>query len=987
MRSKTTVLFISATVALAAGFYWVNYIGRRDSLEEERSEYENEREEEEREKSSKAHVEDRLRYDFEMLKDPATGKLPLGIFEAERAFARTLPEKEGSDASKPMVLNNYIPAGPNNIGGRTRAVAYDLRYNGTSNRVIISGCVSGGIMRSVDGGNSWSLVTPQNDIHTFTALAQDPRPGFQDTWYAGGGEFTGNSASDIGAFYLAYGIWKSTDNGASWTKLTLAVTDLNGNTLGSGTLEAFDHPFDLVQRIQVNPVNGDVYIAGHRRLVRSTTGGSSFNVVFSSNQIPNSLNGQMDVVITNTGMILLAVNGGHPDPGARGVWYSTTGNAGSFTRIAGGQTVGVDSVTGWRANAPGTQGRRIIMALAPSNNAIAYVFYQNGLSGDGATPKPEADMFRLDISGTSFTWTNRSANMPDFPGGNLSGSDPLSVQGGYDMVVAVHPTNPDMVFVGGTNLYRSTDGFASTANTAWINGYQSNFTYGQYPNGHADQHNLAFSPANPNVAIAANDGGVQETADITATTVSWTPSRSYQTLQCYNVAIDPGVGRNNFASGAQDNGVRFRDKTGVLGTAPADSNNHRLLFSADGAYVGISLDNAGFQYVYESIQYGRLYRARLSNPLGATQEITPAGLTPSSSTSSNQFGEFVTNLRLEADNSDNLYYVNFNRLFRTKSASNVTPTGWTELTGVSSTVSPSNPSGQTSISIRGIGFTRGPYTSNNALYFGTNNGRIFRLDNPRDALPSSLPAEITPNGMSGNVQDIAVNPNNDNEIIAVISNYGVVSIWWTGNAKAVVPAWKNAEGNLTLPSARSCAIVVKKDAANVPVTEYYVGTSVGLYSTTDLATVLGNSQAPVWQREGGSVLNYAVVVSLAYRPADNVLLLGTHGNGLYYTTIGSPNFIPPNGNSVPVITNDTRFIKAVYPTVSAGAINFERGSLNGIKTINVELYDLAGRRISATVRGYSNGTVDLGPLSKGAYILAIYSEDRKYRHVQKLIRQ
>jgi hypothetical protein len=83
--------------------------------------------------------------------------------------------------------------------------------------------------------------------------------------------------------------------------------------------------------------------------------------------------------------------------------------------------------------------------------------------------------------------------------------------------------------------------------------------------------------------------------------------------------------------------------------------------------------------------------------------------------------------------------------------------------------------------------------------------------------------------MSGlNIQDIAVNPNNDNEIIAVVTNYGrtvganlnnVTNILWTNDAKSASPTWKVAEGNLTgnntsgYISARSCMITVKKDGS------------------------------------------------------------------------------------------------------------------------------------------------------------------------------
>jgi hypothetical protein len=37
--------------------------------------------------------------------------------------------------------------------------------------------------------------------------------------------------------------------------------------------------------------------------------------------------------------------------------------------------------------------------------------------------------------------------------------------------------------------------------------------------------------------------------------------------------------------------------------------------------------------------------------------------------------------------------------------------------------------------------------------------------------------------------------------------------------------------------------------------------------------------------------------------------------------------------------------------------------------------------------GYSNGSIDISKLAKGAYILNITSEDKKYRHVQKIIKQ
>lgn len=975
-----TKFYLFALAVLTAGGVLI-YKNHPSFENEERKQWEEN--EEEKENRSASYIDARYKYELDMLKDPATGKIPEGIFEKELEFAKTLPVK--SSSSREMDLNNYIPAGPNNIGGRTRAVAYDKRYDGSSNKVIISGCVSGGVMRSTDGGNTWARATFDSGqySHNLTALAQDPRPGFQDTWYAGTGEFVGNTASDIGASFLGYGLWKSTDNGITWTKLSAGSTN---------DPRKFDHPMDFIYNLAVNPVNGDLYVASWAVLWKSSDGGSSFKNVFqnvATGNSANSLTGQMHVVVSNAGRVYLAVNGGATDITKRGVWFSDTGESGTWTRVAGGSTLGADSVAGWRGNSYKTtqtnpviyESKRILITLAPSNNNVGYVYYENGLSSDAPSYNAEADLYRFDVSGTSFTWSNRSANMPDF-GGKKSGSDPLTVQGGYDMEVAVKPDDPNTVFIGGTNLYRSTDGFATTGNTAWIAGYKDNTSYSAYPNSHADIHRLAFAPNDVNRAICADDGGIQESTNINAATVSWRMLPNYQTLQIYNVAMDPTAGQNNFASGSQDNGVRFRDKTGILGTAPADSNNHVLLFSADGAYVGISQNNNGTQNIFESIQFGKLYRARLTNPFQGGTEITPNGLT-TSGTSTDEFGEFVTNFRIETENTETIYYVNFNRLFRTNSASTVTKSSWEEMTGVSNII---GAPGNTSISIRGMGFSRGPYTTSHVLYIGTTNGSIYRLDDPKNAPATTIPINISPAGLSGNVQDIAVNPNNDDEVMAVVSNYNTISIWWTKNGKSASPIWKNAEGNLTLPSIRSCAIVVKKDAANQPITEYYVGTSVGLYSTVNLGTVLDAGQNPVWQREGGNVLNYALVTSLAYRPTDNVLLVGTHGNGMYYTFVGTPNFTPNLNTGITPVTNDKNFIQKAYLNASAKNIFYQKGNMIGIQKLSVQLINMKGQLVYQQENAYQNGTIPVQNLASGVYIVNILSSDSKYRFIQKIVK-
>jgi hypothetical protein len=287
------------------------------------------------------------------------------------------------------------------------------------------------------------------------------------------------------------------------------------------------------------------------------------------------------------------------------------------------------------------------------------------------------------------------------------------------------------------------------------------------------------------------------------------------------------------------------------------------------------------------------------------------------------------------------------------------------------------------------------------MYFGTTDGRIFRLDDPRNAAASAVPVNITPTvpDIAGlNVQDIAVNPNNDNEIIAVVTNYGksvgsvlnnVVNILWTDNAKSATPTWRAAEGNLAgttttgYISARSCMITVKKDGAGNPVTEYYVGTSAGLFAVENLGTTLTGGGSPNWQRDGGSTLNFSVINSLGYRPEDNVMVVGTHGNGLYYTVLGTPNLI--TGINNPVL-NDKGFITMVYPTVSDNIVQYRIGNKTDVRQIWVQLYNMQGQEIYKQETTYQNGTININRFAKGAYILSIFSDNKKYRHIQKIIR-
>ena len=121
-----------------------------------------------------------MQYEFNMTKDPVSGKIPDGIREMELSQARTILQQQQSNNI--IAATTYTFQGPENLGGRTRTLAYDIRFNGAANRIILAGGVSGGVYRSTDDGASWVRTSPIGDLFSVTAIAQDTRAGFRDTW-------------------------------------------------------------------------------------------------------------------------------------------------------------------------------------------------------------------------------------------------------------------------------------------------------------------------------------------------------------------------------------------------------------------------------------------------------------------------------------------------------------------------------------------------------------------------------------------------------------------------------------------------------------------------------------------------------------------------------------------------------------------------------------------------------------------------------------
>jgi hypothetical protein len=760
----------------------------------------------------------RIEQEFMMLRDPKTNQIPPNIFRRERDFAKNLPKRikgvlyKDNQGNKTQALT-WISRGPNNVGGRSRALGIDIRTNTSPNVTIIAGGVSGGLWRSTNDGSNWSLVMSPPQLHSVTCLVQDMRSGKQDIWYAGSGEAVGNSATGGGSsFFRGDGIFKSTDNGLTWNLIPSTSTN---------TPQNFDQAFDYVHNIaidQSNTTQDEIYVAASNVILRSTDGGTSWTTirgVLSTSFIS-------DVQVTSTGVVYATLPSGNTNAG---IWRSTNGT--SWTNIT-------------PSGFPSTY-ERIVIGIAPSNENIVYFLGET----TGGTSTLGHSLWRYNASGSS--WSDRSANIPAF-GGSVGDFDS---QGSYDLVIKIKPDDPDFVIIGGTNLYRSTNGFTTSGATTWIGGYSPINNVSIYPNQHPDQHSVFFLPGSNLIVYTGHDGGISRTNDITTAftasePVSWTSlNNSYHTTQFYSISLAPESGSNAMMGGMQDNGTWFGDA--------ASASDWTFYESGDGTIVEVAplSDNR----VYTAYQLGGVRRRTRAG--GFLADFTP-----------NAFNNLFVNPQvLDPNNSSFFYYAGGRNItnagiWRNSNVQNATSTtGWTYLNSTS-----------IGFSVTAIGIST--TNNSNVVYYGSNTGPIRRIDN---ANTGSSPTVTDIKGSLPNayVSCIAVDPSNSNNALVVFSNYNIQSLWYTTNGGT---SWTDVEGNLAGASGPSVrwATIFYVDA----VPHYFLATSVGVYFT-----ILLNGVSTIWIQEAISDIGNVVCVMLDWRDNDGTLAVATHGRGIFTTSI------------------------------------------------------------------------------------------------------
>ncbi|HAA10223.1 MAG TPA: hypothetical protein DCE41_00450, partial [Cytophagales bacterium] len=763
-------------VALAAGSYFTYFSSPTPSDGEQAqldmlAQYEGLTYDEVQEMAKQDRPDLAMLQNLEMTKDPNLGYVPDGA--GLRAY-RTVQKRASEFQAQAIPGVSWTERGPNDIGGRTRALMWDPN---TANKVWAGG-VSGGLWYN---NNIQSASTVWQAVDNFwsniavTAIDHDPTN--TNTFYVGTGEGYFNGGAVQGA-----GLWKTTDGGNTWNQLS---STNNSN-------------FFFVSDVRVTNT-GAVIVTTRTGLYRSTNGGASWSTVISGARFS-------DIEIASNGHVWAT----------EGIF--TTGKVWKSTNDG----VSFSDVT------PATGGERIELAIAPSDPNVVYASASNGSN--------IAWMYRTSNGGSSWS----SISIPTYLNQNCTNStqDYTRGQAWYDNILAVDPSNPNEIVAGGISHHKSTNGGSSWSGiTYWTGGCE--------PYVHADQHAIATNPNNPAQAIMGSDGGVSLSTNFWSSNSPSFNDRNngYNVTQFYSADSRNVSGDNYILTGAQDNGSLRLTSAGIGGSTEATGG--------DGAFSHIDQTNANYQvtaYVYTSY-----YRS------------TNNGSSFSNWISNQSYGRFINPTDYD-DNSDRMYCAaNADQYIYSDPASGSNP-GW-------SLASVSFGGGQVSA------VTTSPNT-NNRVFFGIDNGRVYRVDNAQNG--SSSTVTLISSGLpNGYISNVAVG-SSDNELLVVYTNYGVNSVWYTSNGGS---SWTSKEGNL--PDMPVRWALFNPNNSN----EVLLATEQGVWSTDNLSAGSVN-----WGITNTGLANVRTDM-LQYRDSDGQVTVATYGRGAF---VGFPfNGTPPPTCDVP----------------------------------------------------------------------------------------
>jgi photosystem II stability/assembly factor-like uncharacterized protein len=711
--------------------------------------------------------------------------------------------------------------GPTNVSGRVTDVAVVTPKG--KNYTIYAATASGGIWKTENEGTTWSPIFENYATAAIGDIAlapSDPR-----IIWAGTGEHNIFRSSQAGV-----GVFKSSDGGKTWAHMGLSDTN-------------------TIARIVIHPANPDVvYVAagGHewtpntdRGVYKTTDGGKTWEKILYVNDQTGAYDLVMDPKAGDTLYASMWQRTrkkwndprNFPDYTGSGV-YKTTDGGKTWAPI--------------NAGLPEAKFRgRIGLDVCLTKPAVLYALVDNYEISRQPTAAELADSYGVPSSGYIKGATVYRSNDAGATWAQVSGLTPQQKSfmerhsGTYGWVfgqIRVDPNDPETSYIMGVPFSASKDGGKTYAS---IRGYGG------------DNHALWIDPDNSNYLLKGCDQGL---------TVSYDKGKSWRDFQnglpvCqfFNIAYDMATPFKVYGS-MQDHGS-FRGKVDLsLGRDKIPTQEFESAPGGEGSNQAIDPTNPDI--VYSAGFYGTISRSEYGKAgeypgYPSSKELLPVLY----ENEPRLRGQWLAPFILSTHNS-NIVYHGMQYVFRSLDRGDT----WEK---ISPDLTTNDPATRGDIPYQTLFAISESPLKYGLLYAGTDDGRLWITKDGGKAW-QEITAGLAPGKWMSRV---------------VASAYDLGTVYLTQNGKRdddFTPyVWKSVDyGKTWQDLSKGIPVgpvnVIREDPIDKNV--LYVGTDMGAYVTTD--------GGKTWMVLGGNLAT-VYVHDLIIHPRDNVVVIATHGRGMW----------------------------------------------------------------------------------------------------------
>ena len=479
-----------------------------------------------------------------------------GYVMSSSDFWNAWRQKNNVKASRNTTLSlptsNWQPVGPfshTNTGSWSSGQGrVNIVHVDPSNpNTLYLGAPAGGIWKSIDNGTTWTPLTDELPQIGVSGIAVDYSN--SNVIYISTGD------KDAGDSY-SVGVYKSIDGGLTWDATGVMGTSNPGRA------------GDII----IHPTNNQIlWCATDKGIYKTTNAGNSWSRVQTGNFSQGNIRLKADDSST---LFAVSKNG----------FFRSTNGGDSFTQITAGLP---------------ENSARLILDVTPANSNYIYIL-------SSTTGHYFQGIYRSTDAGVSFTATNTTTNVFE--------NDGQASQSWFDLALAVSNTNENEIYTGCLNVWKSNNGGETiTKINNWSRPSSASYT-------HADIHYLGFHGTK---LFAGTDGGiyVSENNGVNFTDLT----AGAQISQFYKIAVSKQSSAN-MVGGLQDNGGHAYS-----------SGQWKNYYGADG--MDTAIDPSDPNKYYGFIQNGQgLYISSSGGNSLSSQVNSPGGIS----------GNWVTPLRVNA---------------------------------------------------------------------------------------------------------------------------------------------------------------------------------------------------------------------------------------------------------------------------------------------------------------------------------------------------